>query len=73
MNETVEEFIRERLAVFEEKHGILSDEAKDCLAALLVGCVKIDPIDMGLLLEMSEDINGDGESRPLCYCERKKR
>lgn len=68
--EGLDEFIQQRIDVFESQHGPLADDARECLMALLSAAIRADPLDIGLLMESAE---GSGESRgPCCFCQREE-
>jgi len=65
-----EEFVERRIAAWEAKHGLVTDEGRECLKALLRGCLNVTPDEAETMLAKPCP-PGHENCHRLCFCERK--
>ena len=70
--ELEEEFIDERISAWELCHGPVTKESRECLKALLLGCLSIDLPSLRKVMTEAPPA-GHEDCRSRCFCERKNR
>ena len=66
------QFVRERVAVWEARHELLSDKGRDCMFALLWGCLNISADQVRILAEHTadDDLKAINKNPLRCFCDR---
>ena len=70
MTDHTREFVEERIAAWEAKHGLVSEDGRECLHALLSGCLRVTPELVARMLD-KQTPDGHENCHRLCFCERK--
>jgi hypothetical protein len=66
----LEEFVEERIAAWEAKHGMVTPDGRECLHALLYGCLNASP-EVATEQLAKPPMKGHEECHRRCFCERK--